>query len=554
VTIKAGTFVNLEIDTRRTFLSPENPHSTPARRKGLHGVWPWMAAAGLAFLLLAGFALLFLDEPFRAYAERELNSRLPAYTFRIGRLDFHPIGLSLDLEDITVLQNAHPHPPLAQIAQWHASIHWRALLSGRLVSDHRIDHPVIHFTRPQAAQEIEDAPARKQSWQEAMFAIYPLQINELTITGGDVTYREKTATKPLRLTDLRFHAGNIRNVRSKPLQYPSPVHIEAVLFENGQLKMDGRADFFAEPTLGIDADILLQDINLADLLPLTAQHQVHLTQGSLTATGHVEFGPAAQDVRLTSLNLHDVKVDFVHAAGTARKEEQTAAHISQAAHKADNHPTLLVRIDQGKVERSEFGFVNQETKPPYRMFITDTDLELENWSNQLSEGTARITLNGMLMGSGATRMTAAFRPDLEKPDFDLSLTIVKTQIKALNQLLRAYGGIDAAAGVFSLFSEVSVKHGKVTGYLKPLFKDVRVFEPGQDQHKGLLQKIYEKTINALAEVFKNTPREEVATKSDLSGTVDNPQASTWELVLTLFQNAFFDAVLPGLEGKVIRDD
>ena len=99
-----------------------------------------MAAAGLAFLLFAGFALLFLDEPFRAYAERELNSRLSAYTFRIGRLDFHPIGLSLDLEDITVLQNAHPHPPLAQIAQWHASIHWRALLSGRLVSSSATGH------------------------------------------------------------------------------------------------------------------------------------------------------------------------------------------------------------------------------------------------------------------------------------------------------------------------------------------------------------------------------------------------------------------------------
>jgi hypothetical protein len=66
----------------------------------------------------------------------------------------------------------------------------------------------------------------------------------------------------------------------------------------------------------------------------------------------------------------------------------------------------------------------------------------------------------------------------------------------------------------------------------------------------MLNQIYEKTINALAEILKNTPRDEVATKTDLSGSVENPQASTWELVLTLFQNAFVDAVLPGLEGKV----
>jgi hypothetical protein len=54
-------------------------------------------------------------------------------------------------------------------------------------------------------------------------------------------------------------------------------------------------------------------------------------------------------------------------------------------------------------------------------------------------------------------------------------------------------------------------------------------------------------INAASELLKNTPRGEVATKADVSGPVENPQASTWELVVTLIQNAFFDAVLPGFE-------
>ena len=35
----------------------------------------------------------------------------------------------------------------------------------------------------------------------------------------------------------------------------------------------------------------------------------------------------------------------------------------------------------------------------------------------------------------------------------------------------------------------------------------------------------EKTINALADILK-TPRDEVATKTDLSGTVENPQSDT----------------------------
>jgi hypothetical protein len=96
---------------------------------------------------------------------------------------------------------------------------------------------------------------------------------------------------------------------------------------------------------------------------------------------------------------------------------------------------------------------------------------------------------------------------------------------------------------------MTVKNGKVNGYLKPLFKDVKAYDPAQDQDKGLLKKIYEKTINVAAELLKNTPRKEVATKADLSGPVENPKASTWQMVMTLLQNAFFDAILPGLEGR-----
>jgi len=181
--------------------------------------------------------------------------------------------------------------------------------------------------------------------------------------------------------------------------------------------------------------------------------------------------------------------------------------------------------------------------------MANTDIDLKNWSNQLSEGTAVVKLKGMFMGSGATHLHGAFRPETKSPDFDLSLRVQNTHVKSLNDLLRAYGGVDVVSGVFSVYSEITVKDGTVDGYLKPLFKDLKAYNPEQDQDKGLLQKIYEQTINVASRVLKNTPREEVATKADLSGPVDNPKASTWEMVVTLIQNAFFEAVLPGLESR-----
>jgi hypothetical protein len=517
----------------------------PRRRRRL---WWWVLGVPLVFLLIIGLTLALIDEPLRGYAERELNRRVEGYTFRIGSLDFHPIGLSIDLENVTVTQNDHPDPPIAHLTKWHASIHWRELLSGNVVSDQSIDRPVIHITRPQLAKETkDDVPVDKRGWQEAVFAIYPIKINEFTISEADITYRENSTSKPLHVSQLNVRATNIRNVRSKPDEYPSEVHVDAVVFDKGRINLDGRADFFLEPHAGINADISLEDVELVNLLPLTAQRQLHLTQGVMSTTGHVEYSPRTQAVRLKSLGLRDVKVDFVHAAASAPKEKDTGRKVARTAEKASNHPTLLLRIDKGMIDNSEFGFVNKATTPEYRIFLTGTDIYLENWSNQLKEGTAIVRLRGMFMGSGATQLDGAFRPETKSPDFDLNLRVWKTQVKSMNDLLRAHGGVDVVGGVFSVFTEMTVKNGSIDGYLKPLFKDVTAYDPKQDSDKGLLKTIYEKIINAASTVLKNTPRGEVATKADLSGPVENPQASTWEMVVTLIQNAFFEAVLPGFE-------
>jgi hypothetical protein len=521
---------------------------TPGEPSRRHRLGWWVLGIPVVLLVILGPALAFIDEPLRPYAERELNRRVEGYTFRIRALDFHPIALSLDLENVTVVQTDHPDPPVAQLTKWHASIHWRELLSGHLVSDHLIERPIVHITRPQASKEVKDkVPVEQRGWQEAVLAIYPLHINEFRIKDGDITYRENSASKPMHISQLNFRAGNIRNVRSKADEYPSEVHVDAVVFDTGNLTLDGRADFLSEPHMGINADITLNNVDIAQVLPLTAQRQVHVTQGTLSASGHAEYSPRTQVVELKSLNVRDMKLDYVHSATTAPKEKDTGQKVARAADKVANHPKLLLRIDQGNIENSEFGFVNKATNPPYRVFITGTDIYLENWSNQLTEDTAIVRLRGMFMGTGATQVDGVFRPETKSPDFDLSLRIWKTQVKTMNNLLRAYGGVDMASGVFSVFAEIKVKNGEIDGYIKPLFKDVKAYDPAQDTDKVLLKKIYEKMINAASEVLKNTPRGEVATKANLSGPVETPKASTWEMVVTLIQNAFFEAILPGFE-------
>src|SRR5262249_61765276 len=82
----------------------------------LHRRWFLWTAGVVAFLLLLLFILAYLiDEPLRRKVERDMNARLKDYSVRIGKLDFHPIGMSLDLKEMYLYQNAHPDPPIAYI-------------------------------------------------------------------------------------------------------------------------------------------------------------------------------------------------------------------------------------------------------------------------------------------------------------------------------------------------------------------------------------------------------------------------------------------------------
>jgi hypothetical protein len=152
------------------------------------------------------------------------------------------------------------------------------------------------------------------------------------------------------------------------------------------------------------------------------------------------------------------------------------------------------------------------------------------------------------MGSGITTASGNFRPEKGGPDLDLYLKIENTQLTAMNDLLRAYGDFDVSAGAFSLTSALHIKNNAISGYIKPFFKDIKVSR--KDKGRGIFHQAYEMMIGGVALLLENRSRQEVATKANITGSVDNPETSTWQIVVELIKNAFFKAILPSFEKEV----
>jgi hypothetical protein len=96
---------------------------------------------------------------------------------------------------------------------------------------------------------------------------------------------------------------------------------------------------------------------------------------------------------------------------------------------------------------------------------------------------------------------------------------------------------------------VKVRRGEMKGYVKPLFTNVKVYDPAKDKNKSVVHQAYEMAVGAAAKVVTNSSTQKVATKVDLSGKLDNPNVSTWQALVQFVQNGFVNAILPGFDRQ-----
>jgi len=505
-----------------------------------------IAMVTVALLLLVVLAIdVLADAPLRRRIEREMNRRLTGYSVALEAVDFSPWNLSLELRELSVVQDAHPEPPVARFTRVAFSVHWRSLLAGRLVSDARLESPRLHVHLAQLREErTDEVEIDDRGWQDALLAAYPLKINELEIRDGALVYTHEEDAHPLELSDVDLLARNVRNIESPERTYPSEIRATARVFDRGRAAVAGHADFLARPHAGVRAEVEIVDVPLDRLDPLSRDVRVVVKGGELSARGEIEFSARHRSVHLEDLLLAGVRVDYHFDPEVAKRTVEAAKRAEQEAEQAD----LVYRFDRLRIVDGDLGFVDRRREPGYRVFLADAEVRLTDLASRGKEP-AEVRLEGRFMGSGETVAYGVFRPDGGGADFDVGVAIRGTEMTAMNDLLESYAGVDVRDGTFSFYAEIEVADGTLDGYIKPLFEDVDVYDSSQDRHKGFFRRIRERIVEGLGELLANRPRDEVATIADLQGSVDDPDASNWQALANLVRNAFFEAILPGFERQ-----
>jgi hypothetical protein len=516
-----------------------------------HRVLFWSGGI-FAMLIVALFiASFFLDDTIRARSQAAMNQNLKGYRVALAHAHLQLVGGILTLNGLKVIQQAHPHPAVADVAMLRFHIQVKELFSRRVVADVLFSHPKVHVDQTQlVAEKKAKVPLRQKGWQDALEAAYPFKINRFTIEDGDVVYIQDAVNPPLHLAKLNFTTDNIRNIHAPNNVYPSRFHSNVVIFDTGRATIDGHANYFEEPFPGARAQYTIANVPLSAFDPQIRQINVAVSGGRLSSNGLLEYSPKVTRVQVDNATVDGVAVGYLHTPSTQQAEARRVKETGKQIEKQNNRPAVDISVGEFDVTHSSFSYTDKTSNPNYKLFINDTDLALKNVSNHQNQGPADLALHGEFMGSGDTRVGGDFLASQHGPAFNLKVAIRNSDLPSMNDILRAYGRFDVAAGRFSVFSEVALKDDNIDGYVKPMFANLKVYDYQKDKGTGVVHQAKELAIGGASHLFKNSSTQQVASEIDLKGRLSSPDLSIWQALAQVLRNAFIEAIIPGFDRAV----
>ncbi len=237
------------------------------------------------------------------------------------------------------------------------------------------------------------------------------------------------------------------------------------------------------------------------------------------------------------------EVNFV-VGGANKQNSPTGGGTGWRAQLGKLLPITLneVRINDGKIS-----FRNFNSKPPVNMNATKVDASIYNLTNVVDtkgKRDARFEGKALLLGHAPLETTATFDPLSNFEDFEFRLRVRDIELKRMNDFASAYGKFDFNAGHGDVVIEAKAQKAKLTGYIKPLLRDVDVFNWQQDvenKDKGIFRSIWEAIVGGSETVLKNQGKNQFATRVELRGNVHRRDISAFEAFLQILRNGFIEA-------------
>lgn len=241
------------------------------------------------------------------------------------------------------------------------------------------------------------------------------------------------------------------------------------------------------------------------------------------------------------------ELNFVDA--DKKNEEQGGGGVDW---RAQLQQIIPIRLNEVEIADGTLRFQKFDSKLPVNANMKNIQLvvrDLTNVRQKKINRPASIQGKAVVMDQAPLELNGNFDPFVGLDDFSIDLKLSKLDLVRLNNLLRAYLWLDVASGQGEFVMQLDVHQRKVTGYVKPLFRNIQVVDWSTDiKNDNPVRLAWKALAGTVVTLFKNQNKDQFAARTEISGSLDNPDAGVWDTIGSILHNAFVKALTPTFEN------
>jgi hypothetical protein len=246
--------------------------------------------------------------------------------------------------------------------------------------------------------------------------------------------------------------------------------------------------------------------------------------------------------------IEEPELNFVDAPTEGEKQTGTGGPWLQLVQ--DLFP---FDINRAVVRDGSVHFRAYQSKKPVDVYLSEVNGSVDNLTNIRHETNpliATVNVSGLMMDQAKVELKVTLDPFSYRPTFHLGLRLLGLDVTKINDLALSYGKFDFKRGWFDLVIEADAKEGRLNGYVKPLFRDLKVFSLTEDiKEDNVLQFFWQALVHGVTALFKNQSRDQFGTLIRFNGDLEGQKTiDILQTIGNVLRNAFVRAYLPKLES------
>ena len=252
--------------------------------------------------------------------------------------------------------------------------------------------------------------------------------------------------------------------------------------------------------------------------------------------------------------MEQPELNFVDAP--AEEESQTGAGGPWLQMIRDLFP---FKINSCVIKDGSVHFRAYKTPKPVDVYLSQFQATIDNLGNIRDETNpliSSVSATALAMDQAKLEYKMTLDPFSYRPSFHMAVRLLGLDVTKINDLALAYGKFDFKRGWFDLVVETDAKEGQLTGYVKPLFRNLKVFSLAEDiKDENVLQFFWQALVGGVTRLLTNPARDQFGTLIPFTGEVSKTTSPYLLATIgNILRNAFIRAYLPRLEaGQTLED-